>query len=538
MALITDPDDLNQATEVTINELTRRITLNIAGNLSADGVTFQCLYSFLKEEWKTDATLIPYPFPLVMITEEKGEWVDNWELYDDASRKLIRFGGWREYDSSSVLKEEWMGIASLGNIEATSRAYYTFDSLSAKTDFTYDGVVNEAVQTYGDAAHGNFDYRTDVCSCFIRTEAFSYDIATSVDIGIADGDVLDYKCHRYPLDEQDDSLKVTHSDAYIAGNAPYTSMGIEFFATPQSHDVGGSFDFGLEVEGNAGTVEEIYEFLQWSLRQNSDIDDGAGTHLGTLTDPMSVFVGDRLDTLAVVNSEGGGTGVFVNDIATDDTNSIRMIDNTGTYREYPFVSTGRMTFSATLKADTNGIYRMYFTYTEGTAVVDLAVSSSAGASASLDSTGGNLPSLSQNDYIFISGMVNPENNGIWKITDATPSGTQADADKFDGIDPTDESSVSSIVGVNPYGSPQAIIVDDNSDVDIAGTTNTKDYEDFDFDYDGNVQGGRTAGVDVETTIVAIGHDTAQFVVATLTIEAKVGNNVTLVSNLERNYANA
>ena len=135
-------------------------------------------------------------------------------------------------------------------------------------------------------------------------------------------------------------------------------------------------------------------------------------------------------------------------------------------------------------------------------------------------------------------MVNPENNGIWKITDATPSGTQADADKFDGIDPTDESSVSSIVGVNPYGSPQAIIVDDNSDVDIAGTTNTKDYEDFDFDYDGNVQGGRTAGVDVETTIVAIGHDTAQFVVATLTIEAKVGNNVTLVSNLERNYANA
>lgn len=538
MTLITDPDDLTQESEITIDETTRTVRLEITGNLSADGVTFQCVYSFLKEEWKTDATLIPYPFPLVMITEEKGEWVDNWEPYDDTTRKLIRFGGWREYDSSSVLKEEWMGIASLGNIEATSTAYYTFDSLSAKTDFTYDGVVNEAIQTYGDVSHGDFDYRTDVCIVFIRTEAFSYDISTSVAIGIPDGDVLDYKCHRYPLDEQDDSLKVTHSDAYIAGNAPYTSMGIEFFNTPQSHNVGGSFDFGIDVAGNSGTVEEIYEFLQWSLRQDSDIDDGAGTHLGTLTDPMSVFVGDRLDTLPVVNSEGGGTGVYVDAVATEDTNSIRMIDNTGTYREYPFVSTGRINFNANLKADANGIYRMYYKYGLFTNVADLAISSSSGASASLDSALSNLPSLSQDDYIYISGFVNEENNGLWIITDATPSGTQADADKYDGIDPTDESEIACLLGENPYGTPSAIIVDDNSDVDIAGTTNTLDYVDFDYDYDGNVQGGREVTEDAVTVIVAIGHDTAQFVVAELSIERKVGNNTTLVAPLERNYANA
>ena len=48
MALITDPDQLNQSTEITINTSAKTITLNVAGNLSNDGVTGQALYSFLK----------------------------------------------------------------------------------------------------------------------------------------------------------------------------------------------------------------------------------------------------------------------------------------------------------------------------------------------------------------------------------------------------------------------------------------------------------------------------------------------------------
>lgn len=63
MPLITDPDDLNQAVEVIFDTALKTITLNIAGNLSADGVTLKSLYSFTKEEWRTDSTLIKFPFP-------------------------------------------------------------------------------------------------------------------------------------------------------------------------------------------------------------------------------------------------------------------------------------------------------------------------------------------------------------------------------------------------------------------------------------------------------------------------------------------
>ncbi|MDB4343084.1 hypothetical protein OAA26_00005, partial [bacterium] len=39
-------------TEVNIDAATRDITLNLAGNLSATGVTLQALYSYLKKAWR------------------------------------------------------------------------------------------------------------------------------------------------------------------------------------------------------------------------------------------------------------------------------------------------------------------------------------------------------------------------------------------------------------------------------------------------------------------------------------------------------
>ena len=72
MALITDPSDLS-STEVTITTGTRLITLNEAGNLSSDGVDMQALYSYLKEQWKSDAALIPHPFPMVAIDADAAE---------------------------------------------------------------------------------------------------------------------------------------------------------------------------------------------------------------------------------------------------------------------------------------------------------------------------------------------------------------------------------------------------------------------------------------------------------------------------------
>ena len=94
MAMIVDPDQLNQGTEVVLNTGAKTIGLSVAGNLSTDGVTLKALYSFLKEEWKNDTNLIKFPFPMGPITDEQFELVNGWDFLDSTSRNLIRNAGW------------------------------------------------------------------------------------------------------------------------------------------------------------------------------------------------------------------------------------------------------------------------------------------------------------------------------------------------------------------------------------------------------------------------------------------------------------
>lgn len=462
MALITDPDDLNQGTEVTIATGALTISLAVAGNLSNDGVTGQALYSFLKEEWRTDAALIPFPFPMVSITPEQFEFVDGWVPADDTTRNLLRSCGWREITAASVVEREYLGVISLGNIESGSQPYYAFSSDTSSTNFSFTGPVNQGIQTFGDASNGNFDKRTDTLTLYVREQGNTYGSATSQSIGVTAGDSLSYIARRFPLSEGTD-LNISASDATISTTAPYTSMSITYYATPQASSSlygsdlsGGPHNFGVVVDGATGNKQQIYEFVQWSLRQTSDIDADADSKPGNLQADLLAFVGSRLDTLATVNPDGGGTGVAIINFDSNDTNSLQFTDNTGAARTFPFVAAGTINFSSTLQNDSDAIYRMFFT--------------------------------------------------------TNPAGD--------------------------FGTATAVLVDDNSGTDISGNVSGSSSTNFDFDYDGNNQGGRTPGTDAAVTIVGIGLNGAQYVVATGTITRATGLSFTLTAALERNYQNA
>lgn len=538
MALINDPDLLAQGVEVTINTATKKITLNIAGDLSEDGVTLKCLYSFLKEEWKQDSALIPYPFPMVAITPEQFEFVNDWEPADDATRKLIRTGGWREITAANAVKREYVGIISLGDIDATSKtvgdkAYYAFESDTARTEFTYAGPVNEAIQTYGNASNGNFDKRGEAIKCYIRIQGKTYQLTTTDDIGVdtSGTNTTSYIVYRFPLSENAD-LNIAAADGTIDSTAPYTGMSITYYGTNQSLAVGASnYNFRIVINGNGGTKEQIYEFVQRQLRRNADIDAGAGNVNGFLAEELLQFVGSTLKTK--LTSIGG---VYISNFDTNDTNDIVLVDNTGTERSFPFVAAGTITFNENLVTDSDGRYWMFFQYTLRKSVADLAISGASGSTATISSAGANLPTTAQNDYINILGATNPNNNGIWQVTSASPTTSTFTATKVNGATVANQTAFAGTVDLNPINSPDAIIVQDNSDVNISGAVNATTLS-FDFDYDGNVQGGRTAGTDAAIVIRAIGLETAQFVEATGTITRASGQSFSVVSSLERNYTN-
>jgi len=569
MALITDLDDINQGVEITLNTGTRQFTLNEAGNLSDDGVTLQAIYSFFKVAWKSDPTLIPFPFPMVSITPEQFEFINDWEPSNDASRKLIRTGGWRELSRNGNRKREYLGVVTLGNIDAVDKntgdkAYYNFSSLTTTTEFTYAGPVNEAIQTFGDADNGNIDFTTDSTSIFIRIEGKTYDKSTSTAIGLTG--TLPYNVQRFPLAESID-LEITDSDVTIAAalgagqkydiTGSGTTGRIQYYAAAQVSDTdiytpatdldGGPFNFGIVISGsdNTGTgnvlgKNDLYTLVQYLLRQSSDIDfEGTGSvKPGNIQDSLLSFVGPTLESLNAVNLDGGGTGVAVENFASGDTNSIKLRDNLTTLRSFPFVSAGFLNFNDNLVSDTGPAeYFMFFEYTTRTSgITDLVMGAPSGQEVTFTSAGSNFPVLSTSDYINITGAVDDNNNGIWQVT-ATVSATSGtfSATRVDDVTISQE-SFTGVIEENPLNSPDSILVEDTTNSPIEGVINSAQIA-FNFSYSSNVQGGRTSNTDADVIIRALGLDLGSYVQTSETISQSAALSFSVVAGLERNYSN-
>ena len=369
------------------------------------------------------------------------------------------------------------------------------------------------------------------------------------------------KAERFPLSNATD-LKISATDVDIDGspNAPYGLMSITYHPSAQTRSgfvdaspTGTALEsdglFGIIIEGNFGTAEQIYEFVQRQLRKTTDIDADASTAIGRTMDELLRFVGDSLEVGSADggvtfprNPSGGGTGVFIDNRDSNDTNRLSFFDNLGNVRTFPFVAAGTITFNANLVNDGQAVFTMFFQYTTQTTVSDCTITlTSPGVTTGILSSATNaLPALAVNDYINVQGFTNEVNNGIYQVDSvASPIGSAYNVTKVDNESLVTEGPVSCTVDENPIDSPDAIIVNSAttfSPLPITGTIVGSSVS-FDFDYDGNVQGGRTSGTPAAIVIRAIGLNTAQYAEVSGTITRATGLSFSLVAALERNYAN-
>jgi hypothetical protein len=374
MPLIIDPDNLTYevndtvsgANMLTVRPATKLLKLTIVGALSADGVNLQTVYSKLKEIWLTEN--LAYDFPMESIFDEQFEFINDWRPADDATRNLFRGAGWAERASGTIVRE-YANITTLGSFGSAEQAYYS-NQAGATTNFVYTGPVNEGVQIYGGPSDGNFNRRGSF-KAFLRIQGKtydSYDLLTEQSLA-----ALTYKKYGVPLSNANDT-KITVSDATIDADAPYTGMSATWHATAQTTDgvdlpdvlAGGQYDFGIVIDANGGTAQQVYNWFQRQLRKTGDIDADASTLIGTLAGEALEFVGDTLFTRATANPDGGGTGVFIQDLDANSVNSVQFTDNGGTLRSYPFTAAGTLVFDANLIADADAEYWMYFSDNYGT----------------------------------------------------------------------------------------------------------------------------------------------------------------------------
>jgi len=341
MAIIVDPDNLVLTTDVVIDTTAKTIEIKTTGAVtnagSTGGVSGQALYSWLKEQWKSSATFIKFPFPMEAITPEQFEFLSGWKPKDDVTRNLIRTAGWAEKNSGGTVLRKYMGVVSLGSIGGSDQPYYRWNA-DAKANFAFAGPVNQAVQVFGGASDGNFDYTDggDTFTLYVREQGKTYATSNNAAIGAS---TLSYITYRFPLSNATD-LKVSAADATIAADAPYTNISVEYFGTDQMRNIDGtSAPFRIVVTDSAGTATsaQIYEKLQYLLRQNSDIDSGAGSVIGSTTDALVAFVGDTLV---------GATSVAIDNLNSNYLNAVSLFDKNGVNRLYPFVAAGTINFGS------------------------------------------------------------------------------------------------------------------------------------------------------------------------------------------------
>jgi hypothetical protein len=460
MAKLTDPDDLVVSSSsgnlgvdgnLWLDTAAKTFTLAAHGVLVAkDGVTGNAIWAKFVDLWNT-TTYQPFPYPMNVLDARSGQYIfgqdpggsyNGWKPGNDATRQMIRDAGWSEYSNAGVLNRQYVGLVALASgFPAGAQFYYQRDSSGSAINFTFTDAPNEGIQVFGDASNGNFDNRT-YFKLFCREPSYTYDDAVLGDVG--ETGTGPYKI-ALPISVGSD-LKITDTDGNVAANAPYTGITVEFFGSDQNRTIGGgSYPFRKIIEGNGGTLEEIYTKVQYLLRQSGDIDAGAGTVAGKTADSLCYFVGDTLYTTQ---------GVFIEDVLPADLNRVVFLDQNSVQRSYPYASAGTLNFNSFLTSGGTGYYRMYFT---------------------------TLPGAS-----------------------------------------------------NDYGESGAVTVDDNAAADIAGTISGASIA-FTFDYDGNVQGGRTGGTDAAVTIVAGNPGSAKPVVATGTITRSKGISITLTAEADRAY---
>lgn len=515
MTKLFDPDSLNQGTEVVISTAGKTIQLVATGNLSAaspaavNGVTGQAVYSFLKEEWKTDDSLNKFKFPLFMYTKTDGTLINGWTWADATTRSLLRDFGWTEGAN------QYAGLSSLGDVDAdTDQAYYTQSSAynASVSNFQFTGELNEAVDITG---------ATSYIKAFLRIEGKTfagYDLVREQNLAL-----LEPVLYKFPFANATD-IKITETDTNIGTNAPYTSMKINYLAgegfttaaattyavgdvvqdgtgrwayctgagtvtapggayasfggtsTWEAYDgerqIGANYyAFNRLIDANNGTAEEIYNWMQYITRQTGDINANDSTTVGQRSglvmngvnaELLGFFVGDNLHTYGGVYIDNFNTNstndLTFGDITVDGSglDSVTHVPVTTTDRIFPFTAAGTLEFSANLvsEADADTRYVMYF-----------------------DNAGG-----------------------------------------------------------SQFDTSAAIIVNDNGGTPIDGQVTGASIA-WDFDYDGNTQGGRTAATDAAVHVVAQGLGGAQWVEATYTITRTTGQTINVNANDERNYAN-
>ena len=603
MAKIVDPSALAQATEVVIDTTGKTIQLLVAGDLvntptgAQSGVTLQALYSFLKEQWKDDAALNKFKFPIKMYTKTDGTFINGWTFEDALSRNLVRDAGWTE--GSDI----YAGIVSLGNFDNDAdQAYYsnTIGYSQATIDFDKPGNLDEAIAITGKTGYLKMFLR-------IRPKLYSeYNLLTEQSIA-----ALEPVLYKLPLANSTD-LKTTATDIAVDTTAPFVGTqsaagtdGVATLGDPTFTSVSAPFvvgDVGKLLTIATGLNAGQYLIASYTSASSVDLDRNliAEIAITFIVRPKGMKInylkGHTFNTASAksytqyeVGQDTAGRWFLCSVAGTLDASGVADYTNnggSGTFVAYDGeVQIGALYYAFNrIITGSNGTDRQIYDWAQrqlrcsgigkNGGVLDINANDSPTAGQRLGTdVNGNIAellleyvgdTLKTKPGVLISGFHSDSTNNI-KFRAITVNGGGVDPNTFVPIASTevgypfvstgnlvfsqnllDEANADTIytmyfanAGGNLFDSANAIKVKNNpypGGTDIAGQITTSPIG-WTFDYDNNEQGGRTKGQDAAVVVVAQGLGGAAWTYTEYTITRTSGQTITITADDERNYAN-
>lgn len=541
MAKITSRAGLTVGTELTVDETLKTFTLNVAGNLIAkDGVTLQALYSKFVELWAT-VTYQDSPFPMYAIDALSGQFqfgtdgstFSGWKPATDATRQMLRDGGWSEYNAAGTLARQYVGIVSLGTVSAGSQLYYQKVSGGTSANFTFTDSANEGIQVYGDIAADSstttYDNRT-YFKGYVREYNKLYKDSILADTGkTATGANL----VNLLLSNEND-LNIVSIDANIT-TSPYSEINVKYFTAAYNRDidsVGNNRAFGIVVD--VGTHTGI---------------DGSNSAGGsTFTTALAGITGANFTGGTLVITSGTNKGSY-NISGTPTAGSITVSStlinaqsNQSFYlqRAIPIVATlaqiyTKLQFQLRSATSINALATSVIGKTAGQLSNFVGSTLITGFYAPTNPAGGGTG-------VLINGLGAADINSITFYDNTATTRVYpfaaAGAITFNSVLIGAGSSYRLMYTVGPganddYGQVNAITVLDQNNVPITGTIGSGIIA-FTFDYDGSTAGG-TAGTDKAVTLIGVRPGYGKFVKATGTLSRSKAISLSLVAEQDRVY---
>lgn len=199
--------------------------------------TLQNLASYLLEQWidlgDTGEAYANKAFPIEANGPNSFTWLDGWEAdlatYANTITNLSR-DGMRYLNASGEMTASWSALLSAGVPSGLLVRFQQVEG-NAPTDAAATGNIDQLIQVFGDATHGNFDYRGFMV-CKVQEQGYDQ---SSVDVVSQYGSLEDqlYVIALLPLENGVAADNPTISDITITdhGASPVTWNAKQFSIT-------------------------------------------------------------------------------------------------------------------------------------------------------------------------------------------------------------------------------------------------------------------------------------------------------------------